>query len=1017
MATELGQAYVQIMPSAKGISGSISNIVSPEANAAGVSAGKSMGGQLMSTVKKIIIAAGIGKVFQESLMQGSDLQQSLGGIETLFKGSANKVKGYANQAYKTTGMSANAYMENVTSFSASLLQSVGGNTSKSADIANMAMIDMSDNANKMGTNMGDIQNAYQGFAKQNYTMLDNLKLGYGGTQAEMKRLLKNATKITGVKYDISNLADVYNAIHAIQGKLDITGTTSKEAASTFSGSMSAMKAAAQNVLGKMALGMDIKSDLAALSSTISTFVFNNAIPMIMNIVTSLPAAIFSFLQSAGPAMVKGGRAMLQNLIDGLTSKNGELASIFSSTVSDIYDGLQPIIQDLITAVTTVFDKISSIIKAVPWVKVFTVAKNVINEFLEVLNNVRSMLKSALNNDIVKSFGVAVAAMFVAFKGYKVVTTAVATITGLVGTVGKVIATMKEMGGAFSALKTGFSMITGFMGPAGWLVTGIAAVTAGLVFFFTKTKTGQHIWQSFISWLKSAWQNLSETATTVWSAITAAFNGAVDRIKSAWSSVTDFFSGLWTSISGGAVATADNIRSIWSSIGVFFTNLWQVITSTAMTVWTGIKETLSSIWQGLVSFGQSLWSTFGDSLTQIWIGIVQVAQSVWDLLKSVIMTPVLFIVDLVTGNFGQIATDMSMIWQHIVTDVQGIWTGLTTYFSGVLNFISTYFSTVWNGILSFATSIWSAISNFFTSIWNGIVSSARAIWQGLSSFLINLMTSIRTSIVSAWNNIKLGVVNAANGIKSGAINAWNALTTGIRNLVNNLKTFVPVAWNTMKSSVVNIANGIKSGAINAWNGMVSGVKGIVEKIKSKFNLLKNIDLWAAGKAIMDSFHEGLTKAWGKVKKFVGGIGDWIRDHKGPINYDRKLLIPAGREIMSGLNNGLRDSFAEVKTTVIGMSGQLENAMHPNLTTSAGYSATLAQELTTTVSQPTVFDDANFDEGKETQDKEIVELLRQIANKQIIIDGASVTDGLSPYISHKTVSRTQTVERGGAVEARF
>jgi hypothetical protein len=266
-------------------------------------------------------------------MQGSDLQQSLGGIETLFKGSADKVKGYANQAYKTTGMSANAYMENVTSFSASLLQSVGGDTSKSADIANMAMVDMSDNANKMGTNMGDIQNAYQGFAKQNYTMLDNLKLGYGGTQAEMQRLLKDATKITGVKYDISNLADVYNAIHAVQGKLDITGTTAKEAASTFSGSMSAMKAAAQNVLGKMSLGMDIKPDLAALSSTISTFVFNNLIPMIMNIVTSLPTAIVSFLQSAGPAMVKGGQMMMQSLIDGLTSSNSGLASVFQPFVS------------------------------------------------------------------------------------------------------------------------------------------------------------------------------------------------------------------------------------------------------------------------------------------------------------------------------------------------------------------------------------------------------------------------------------------------------------------------------------------------------------------------------------------------------------------------------------------------------------------------------------------------------------------------------------------------------------
>lgn len=168
--TTLGQAYVQIIPSTKGISGAIRNQLDPEASAAGVSAGSNLASKLVAVVKGVIATAAIGKTIGMALSEGADLQQSLGGIETLFKGSADKVKKYADQAYKTSGLSANAYMENVTSFSASLLQSVGGDTEKAADTANMAMIDMSDNANKMGTNMGDIQNAYQGFAKQNYTI-------------------------------------------------------------------------------------------------------------------------------------------------------------------------------------------------------------------------------------------------------------------------------------------------------------------------------------------------------------------------------------------------------------------------------------------------------------------------------------------------------------------------------------------------------------------------------------------------------------------------------------------------------------------------------------------------------------------------------------------------------------------------------------------------------------------------------------------------------------------------------
>lgn len=177
MATQLGKAYVQIIPSAKGISGMIQKEIGGEVASAGTFAGESLGSNIVGTFKKIVAAAGIGKAFSATLGEGAALQQSLGGVETLFKDSADKVKGFANEAYKTTGLSANAYMENVTGFSASLLQSLGGDTNKAAETANMAMIDMSDNANKMGTSMESIQLAYQGFAKQNYTMLDNLKLG------------------------------------------------------------------------------------------------------------------------------------------------------------------------------------------------------------------------------------------------------------------------------------------------------------------------------------------------------------------------------------------------------------------------------------------------------------------------------------------------------------------------------------------------------------------------------------------------------------------------------------------------------------------------------------------------------------------------------------------------------------------------------------------------------------------------------------------------------------------------
>ncbi|WP_455758604.1 hypothetical protein [Ruminococcus champanellensis] len=176
----------------------------------------------------------------------ADYEQLVGGVETLFKDSADTVMDYANAAFETAGLSANAYMETVTSFSASLLQSLGGDTVEAADKANMAIVDMSDNANKMGTDMASIQNAYQGFAKQNYTMLDNLKLGYGGTKKEMERLLADAQKISGVKYNVESFSDIVDAIHVIQTEMDITGTTAKEASTTIQGSVNAAKSAWTN---------------------------------------------------------------------------------------------------------------------------------------------------------------------------------------------------------------------------------------------------------------------------------------------------------------------------------------------------------------------------------------------------------------------------------------------------------------------------------------------------------------------------------------------------------------------------------------------------------------------------------------------------------------------------------------------------------------------------------------------------------------------------------------------------
>ena len=311
---EMAKAYVQIVPSAEGVRSALTDIFDEETDGLGEKTGQSIGAQLVGTIKKVLAAAGIGKIISESINMGGALQQSIGGIETLFKDSADTVKAYAAQAYKTVGLSANDYMEQTTSFAASLLSSVSKDTDAAAQLANMAMVDMADNANKMGTDIQDIQNAYQGFAKQNYTMLDNLKLGYGGTQAEMQRLLNDASKLSGVKYDLGNLADMYSAIHVIQQEMDITGTTAREAATTLTGSFAAMKAAAQNVLGNWSTGADLTAPLQALTDTAQTYLVGNLLPMIGNVLQGIPQVIYGLV----PEVVQTGTELLGSLAQGFT---------------------------------------------------------------------------------------------------------------------------------------------------------------------------------------------------------------------------------------------------------------------------------------------------------------------------------------------------------------------------------------------------------------------------------------------------------------------------------------------------------------------------------------------------------------------------------------------------------------------------------------------------------------------------------------------------------------------------
>lgn len=366
--TQLGKAYVQIVPSMQGLASELRRAFG-ESMPDGHKFGSSLGGKVVSgfgsTIKKgfalaakagiatiSAASAGIGAIVKSSASAYADYEQNIGGIETLFKDNADTVVKYASEAYKTAGISANDYMQNVTSFSASLLQGLGGDTAQAAEIANEAMVDMSDNANKMGTDISSIQNAYQGFAKQNYTMLDNLKLGYGGTAAEMARLINDSGVLgDSIKVDEKTVNSVsfdkmIEAIHKVQTDLDITGTTSKEAATTVSGSLGSVKAAWSNLMAGMGdKNADLKNLIKEMVSTVKTFA-KNILPVIKQALSGVTILISELAPDIAAELPQLVSDLLPQLIEAGTQ-------IFQALVKGISDNIGTITQAAITAITTI----------------------------------------------------------------------------------------------------------------------------------------------------------------------------------------------------------------------------------------------------------------------------------------------------------------------------------------------------------------------------------------------------------------------------------------------------------------------------------------------------------------------------------------------------------------------------------------------------------------------------------------------------------------------------------------
>ncbi|HGP3996870.1 TPA: phage tail tape measure protein [Enterococcus faecium] len=479
---------------------------------------------------------------------------------------------------------------------------------------------------------------------------------------------------------------------------------------------------------------------------------------------------------------------------------------------------------------------------------------------------------------------------------------VAAIGPLIFMIGSVIIWINRVKVAFKALSESSKLFSGLSKAMGLLtnpvflvIAAVALLVVGFIYLWNTSEDFRNFWIG------------------LWEGIKSAVSSAVEWIQNAWKSTGEWFNNLWKSIKEGADNVWTTIQEAPGKAADWIKNKWTETKEFFSSIWDGIKEAASSAWEGIVNILapyviaiKNVFQPMIDFFTNLWSQIGSIAGSAWEIIKTAVMGPILLLIDLITGNFNQLKEDASMLWTTLTTNIQNI---ITTFVDIVVGYYTSLKDTVIN-------------------IWNVLASTIKDVWNSFTTWIKETTNNIVNSIKQGWSNLKQGTIDLFNNMIQGAKDLWNSFKAWFINLVIGTKDNIIQGWENLKQGTIDTFNNLVNGAQEAWDNLVNAVSDTVDRVTGWFDNLKNIDLLAAGKAIMDSFLEGLQNAWKSVQDFVGGIGDWIREHKGPIQYDRKLLIPAGQAIMNGLHKGLMGGFNDVQNTVGSMADFIAELFNAN-----------------------------------------------------------------------------------------
>ncbi|HEM3569511.1 TPA: hypothetical protein U1B89_001521 [Streptococcus suis] len=862
-----------------------------------------VGGALMSSFNAV--AGSVKSVFSSAIDEGAKLQQSLGGIDTLFKNSADTVKNYASNAYKTAGLSANEYMENVTSFSASLISSLGGDTAAAAELANRAMTDMSDNANKMGTDMQAITGTYQSLARGNYAMLDNLKLGYGGTKAEMERLIKDASSYKDIQDELGisveegnmSFANMVKAISVVQKKLDITGTTMKEASTTFSGSLSMMKGAFNDFLGNLTTGGDITKPLQSLAESASTFFFGNFIPMIANVFKGLPTALSTFIASAKPALVNGLKGLLPEdalnsvtkVIDLITFSISDMVMAFQ----DFYQGFEKTgaikavssaLSELLTAGLDLSEKLSGII---PWETIGVAAGHVVKFIAQIIQAVAKFSQS-MSGDTWRGVVTGIGGALVAFKAFNFLKTfnpfsffkkgAEEAIDGATGGIKRAKSTISQVfSGISNVIKTAGNALKSTFQGMGKMFQGLG-------------KTFEGVGKGIGAALKGLMQGLRGLNPATLLSFGAAVGIAAVGIGAGIAIIAAGFALLASQGEGIAII----VEAVGTAFGTFASMVIGAFAEAIVTV-AGmlpiIAQSFNMMTPAIIAVGSAIsmiiqaFSSLAPVITALGTAISEIVTAITTGVAD-IATAVTPMVEILSSAFVQVVTVVSQAIVEIIQALAPFIPAVSEMVQEVAPVLQALVE-AFNNLISQISPIIDSIANLFKTLGEQITS------------ILDSAGGVVESFGSAIRNVLDGIAGIFDSIGTAALNAGK----GFNQLAQGIERITKLNLIDMGASLAAVAAGL--GAIGATSGGLTSAGSSLSVIVQGLMTVQSVSAIASSSlaSLGNVAVSAMSMLVAEVQLAVSGTKSGMNQIVNAISLSANRMIQAGKQAGDGTTKGV------------------------------------------------------------------------------------------------------------------